>query len=148
MKSGSLTLSLTRKGFVNLTTRAIKITSPIGKGKSADMVVSFPLLWSSDLTKIGASLESTYIKNNSLSLAEMDVVKITHKILLPEIKSYLSGMISVLLYDLSMNYHRREISCDGMCRLSTDGVVTKEDSVVLESYNNYLYLSSGDKLGD
>ena len=112
------------------------------------MVVSFPLLWSSDLTKIGASLESTYIKNNSLSLAEMDVVKITHKILLPEIKSYLSGMISVLLYDLSMNYHRREISCDGMCRLSTDGVVTKEDSVVLESYNNYLYLSSGDKLGD
>ena len=144
VKSGSLTLSLTRKGFVNLTTRAIKITSPIGKGKSADMVVSFPLLWSSDLTKIGASLESTYIKNNSLSLAEMDVVKITHKILLPEIKSYLSGMISVLLYDLSMNYHRREISCDGMCRLSTDGVVTKEDSVVLESYNNYLYLSSGE----
>jgi hypothetical protein len=108
-------------------------------------VVSFPLLWKDDLTKMGTDLEAAYIKNNNISLSSTPMTKISHKILLPELKSYLSGMINVLLYDLSMNYQRREITCDGMCKITVNtGQISKENSLVMESYNGFLYLTTGE----
>jgi hypothetical protein len=53
-------------------------------------------------------------------------------------------MINVLLYDLSMNYHRWEITCDGLCRVITNGSLSTKNSIILESYDGFLYLTSGE----
>ena len=53
-------------------------------------------------------------------------------------------MVTVLLYDLSVNYHRWEITCDGNCKVSVDGVVGQSDSVLLESNEDFLYITSGE----
>jgi hypothetical protein len=102
------------------------------------------LIWKNNLSLAGKELQTTYVKNKKISLATTPITKIVHKTFLPELKSYLSGMINVLLYDLTMNYSRREITCDGGCLLAVDKNIVKKKSVVLESYDNFLYLESGE----
>lgn len=85
-----------------------------------------------------------YVKNKKISLSATPVTKIVHKTFIPELKSYLSGMINVLLYDLTMNYHRRELSCDGTCLVGIDSSFTKQKSIILESYDDFLYIVTGE----
>jgi len=53
-------------------------------------------------------------------------------------------MINVLLYDLTMNYPRWEITCDGTCLVALDKTITKQNSIILESSDNFLYVESGE----
>ena len=122
----------------------MKITSSIVKGKSVNTVVTFPLIWQSDLALIGKDLQTSYIKNKNLNLSQASTIKIVHKTFLPELKSYLSGMINVLLYDLSMNYHRRDLTCDGTCLIGIDNAFIQQKTITLTSYDDFLYVETGE----
>ncbi|MEI8091878.1 MAG: hypothetical protein WCG98_06795 [bacterium] len=121
----------------------IKLTSVVGQITSQKLV-SFTLLWKDDLSKIGTNLEFAYMKGKHLSLPASSFTKITAKTYIPQLKSYLSGMINVLLYDLSMNYHTRELTCDGICLVSIDSKITKVKTLSLESYDGFLYVPNGE----
>ena len=108
------------------------------------MLISFPLIWKGDLPRMGQELQAQYVKNKNISLAPTPAIKISHKTFLPELKTYLAGMINVLLYDLSMNSQRRELTCDGTCLVALDKTVVKQNSLVLESSDGFLYVESGE----
>ncbi|MCX6822972.1 MAG: N-acetylmuramoyl-L-alanine amidase [candidate division SR1 bacterium] len=144
LKQGIFTLSLKRTNYTPGINRTIKIVYPSAQGKTENKFISFPLIRKTDLSQVGKDLENTYIKDKKLSLSTSSVTKITHKTFLPELKGYLSGMMNVLLYDLTMNYPRWEITCDGTCLLALDKTVVKQKSVILESSDNVLYVSSGE----
>lgn len=114
------------------------------KGKSENKIISFPLIWKNDLLLAGKELQTTYVKDKKITLPSPSITKIIHKTTLPELRKYLSGMINVLLYDLTMNYQRREITCDGMCLVGIDATVVRQKSIILESYDNFLYIASGE----
>lgn len=144
VKKWIFTLSLKRTSYSSWTNATIKIMYPSSQGNSGTMIVSFPLIWKNNLSMAGKELQATYVKNKNISLATSPITKISHKTFIPELKSYLSGMINVLLYDLTMNYHRWEITCDGSCLLAIDKAIVKQKSIIIESYDNFLYLSSGE----
>lgn len=50
----------------------------------------------------------------------------------------------VLLYDLSVNYHRWEIACDGLCKATIDGTTRIVDSLYMESNDDFLYIADGE----
>lgn len=53
-------------------------------------------------------------------------------------------MLTVLLYDLSVHYNRREIACEGMCKVVVDGNSRFVDSLYLESNQDFLYIPDGE----
>jgi hypothetical protein len=53
-------------------------------------------------------------------------------------------MAMVLLYDLSVNYHRWEIGCDGMCKVVIDGKSRSMDALSIESNEDFLYIADGE----
>lgn len=138
------TIALKRTAYASWINKLVKITIPTSKGKSENKVISFPLVWKSDLAPASKELQANYVTRKNIVLAPTLTTKITHKTLLPELKKYLSGMINVLLYDLTMNYHRRELTCDGMCLIAIDKTVIKQKSLVLESYDDFLYIATGE----
>lgn len=143
VKKWIFTLSLKRTSYSSWTNKTVKINYS-SQGKSVSKIISFPLLRKNDLSLAGKELQTTYVKTKNISLAASPITKIVHKTFLPELKSYLSGMINVLLYDLTMNYPRREITCDGGCLVIIDSTTVKKKSLILESSNNFLYIESGE----
>lgn len=143
VKKWVFTLSLKRTSYSSWSNKTVKINYT-EQGKSVSKIISFPLLWKKDLSLAGNELQTNYVKTKNINLSVNPITKIVHKTFLPELKSYLSGMINVLLYDLTMNYHRWEITCDGPCLLAIDKTIVKQKSVIVESYDKFLYLSSGE----
>jgi len=141
VKSNGLAVSLIRKWITSGMIKRIQVTSSLN-GKPVDKIVAFPLLWKNDVNITANDLQLSYAKSNNVSVTSTKMNKISYKINLKEIKSYLSGMINVLLYDLSINNNRWEINCDGVCKIIIDNQISKNSSLILESYNNFLYLAS------
>lgn len=53
----------------------------------------------------------------------------------------LATPLNVLLYDLSVNYPRYEISCDGGCSITADGVSYTESNIIVEVNAGFIYLN-------
>ena len=93
---------------------------------------------------MGQQLAQTYMQTNKLVYAPAPVKKIIHKTTLSEVKSYLSGMINVLLYDLTMNYTSWSFACDGLCKITIDGKTSQSSSFTVEAHDTFIYLASGE----
>ena len=61
------------------------------------------------------SLKKDYSTANNISPTNVKTTKITSQISVDSAKKLMAGNIKVLLYDLSTNYNKRNISCDTMC---------------------------------
>ena len=104
--------------------------------------ISFSLLWKWDLSSQGKKLAEVYAKNAGIVPLPSEVNKISAKVYPSEIVNDIKWFVSVLLYDLSVNYHRWELICDGACKITIDGQTSFVDNVVLESNEDFLYLAS------
>jgi hypothetical protein len=76
VKNGVFSITLVRKAYMGEITKNIKITIPAGKDKTTFKIVSFPLLWKDDLTKMGNDLQTAYMKNKNLSVSTTVMTKI------------------------------------------------------------------------
>lgn len=61
------------------------------------------------------SLKKIYSKKNGINSAKTSTVKVTDKISIETAKDLMAGNINVLLYDVSMKYTKRDISCTNSC---------------------------------
>jgi len=85
-------------------------------------------------TKTTTTTTNTSNKNN----------KISAKISLDQAKKYMLGNISVLLYDLSISFTKRDISCDGECKIESDNNSYYFQTWSIEIAEWWLLLSFGD----
>jgi hypothetical protein len=77
-----------------------------------------------------------------ISASSTSINKITSKLYLSDIQTALQTPLNVLLYELSVNYPRHEISCDGACVIQADDTIyTGVASAIVELSNGFIYLS-------
>lgn len=129
-----LLLSLEKKGASWLKTISVVTHSWTKK-------FSFLAFWDEDFARLASLAKQKYINKRSIVSSSSSITKILNKISFSEIKNILQGKIRVLLYDLSVNYPRHEISCDWWCVINADGVVYTWASAVVEMSDWYIYLT-------
>ena len=71
------------------------------------------LIWQEDLQTLAQTLKQDYATRKSLLPSSQNIIKITSKITLSDVQTLIQNPFNILLYDLSMNFSRYEISCDG-----------------------------------
>lgn len=110
--------------------------------------ISFFVVWQEDLSGIISSLKQDYTTYRLLSTTDGSMNKISHQITLDEAKKYVAGNEKVLLYDLSVNYDRRELNCgdSSACKVVGDGKVYTITDPVIESHDGFLYVTVGENV--
>ena len=99
------------------------------------------LIWQEDFATIAKKLKQDYITRKSISASSQNIAKITSKITLSDVQTLLQVPLNILLYELSMNYSRYEISCDGGCRIQADDKEYTDTKPVIETSNGFVYLT-------
>lgn len=56
-------------------------------------------------------------------------------------KDLVASPLNILLYELSVNYPRYEISCDGGCVIQADDTIYTHDHPVVEASDGFVYLT-------
>jgi len=57
------------------------------------------------------------------------------------VKDLVNSPLNILLYELSVNYPRYEISCDSGCIIQADGTTYTHDHPVVEASDGFIYLT-------
>ncbi|MDD3262515.1 MAG: N-acetylmuramoyl-L-alanine amidase [Candidatus Absconditabacteria bacterium] len=96
------------------TVKTIKKTATNTK-KGLDLLKN----WLPAYDNISTAFQKEYIKKKGTKKATTSMNKISAKISLDEAKQYLNSDISVLLYELSMNFTNWDISCSSTCYFVT-----------------------------
>lgn len=134
-RNGRIYLSLSRKSAATwLKTFKIKTTDWEKK-------ISVLILRQQDLESVVTGLRDKYFKQKNIKKASSSMSKIAAKVTLQEAKKILEWNISVLLYDVSKNYDRREITCQNKCNLNIDGKLYVDDNFWIESHDGFLYVT-------
>ncbi|MBU0625952.1 hypothetical protein KKH82_00500 [Patescibacteria group bacterium] len=139
MEGGKLKMTIDKKKSAS----GVKAFNITADGKT--QTISFRLLRQSDIDKILGVFKDNYIRYDSVT-TNTTTKKITYQKNLTEVKKNLAGDINVLLYELSTDLSRREMSCDGKCKIEADGKVSTVDRFIVESGNGYLYLTIGENM--
>ena len=80
---------------------------------SGTKTFSMNLIWQDDFSGMASKLKQDYMTRKSLSSSSQNISKITSKIPLSEVQNLIQTPLNILLYELSTNYSRYELSCDG-----------------------------------
>lgn len=99
------------------------------------------LIWQDDLASIDNQIKQDYMTRKSLSPSPQSINKITSKITLSDVQNLMQTPLNILLYELSINYPRYEISCDGGCSIQADDVLYTGTNPVVEMSNGFIYLN-------
>lgn len=107
------------------------------KKKSTNIKKWLDLLkdWQPAFDKITVAFQKAYIKKTWFKKATIPSTKITSKISIDQAKQFMYSDISVLLYDLSKNYHSWDVSCEQWCTFDIPShmyVATKANIQVAE----------------
>jgi len=87
------------------------------------------ILWQKDLDIFVNKIKNNYLKKHTLFASfleqnkEKDIKKISYKISIAETRKLLEQKIQVLLYELSTNFQKRNISCDWECTFIADAKI-------------------------
>lgn len=129
-----LSITLEKAGISGIKT--FSVTSDEGTKK-----LSFMLIWNNDFSNIANTKKQAYMNRKGISASSTSINKITSKLYLSDIQTLIDRPINVLLYELSMNYPRHEITCDGVCILQADEQIYTWASAVVEMSNGFVYLT-------
>lgn len=132
--NNQLTINLTKKW-----TSGIKTISAITSSWSK--LFSINLVWQEDFATIANNLKQEYMKRKLLSPSTQNINKITSKISLLDVSTLIQSPLTILLYELSANYSRYEISCDWWCNIQSDDVLYTGVNPIVEKSNWFIYLS-------
>lgn len=130
----NLYLSLSKQGAGGWKT----VSAVTASGKQT---FSFLLIRKDDLLALVASVRAKYLARRPTISSSQSSNKIRYKLLQSEIVDLLASPVRVLLYDLSQNYHRYELSCDGWCSIDADGTPYYHTRPVVETHDGFIYLS-------
>lgn len=129
-----LHISLTRKGQWWLKT--IQVNTSAGT-----KTFSMNLFWQKDFTTLARTNKNAYMTMKNISSSSQNITKIASKITRDDIASLMWSSLNVLLYELSTNFTRYEISCDGWCKIETDTTTYIDDNPVIEVTKDFIYLN-------
>lgn len=132
--NGKLSITLEKAGISWIKT--FSVTSDEGTKK-----LSFMLIWNNDFANIASTKKQAYMNRKWISTSSNSINKITSKLYLSDIQTALQTPLNVLLYELSMNYPRHEVSCDGYCIIQADAETYTGASAIVEMSNGFVYLS-------
>ncbi|MCX6824708.1 MAG: N-acetylmuramoyl-L-alanine amidase [candidate division SR1 bacterium] len=132
--NNQLNISLTKKGLSGLKTISVLTNS-------GTKLFSMNLIWQEDFAGIANTLKQEYSTRKLIAASSLAFNKITSKINISDLKILLQSPLSILLYELSMNYSRYEISCDGGCAIQADGVAYSDTHPIIETSNGFIYLT-------
>lgn len=132
--NGKLSITLEKAGISWIKT--FSVTSDEGTKK-----LSFMLIWNNDFSNIANTKKQAYMNRKWISASSTSINKITSKLYLSDIQNLVQTPLNVLLYELSMNYPRHEVSCDGYCVIQADDETYTGASVIVEMSNGFVYLS-------
>lgn len=133
-KNNELHITLTKKW-----TSGLKTISAVTA--SGTKMFSMNLIRQPDFASIAQQLKKDYMSKRTISASSSSINKILSKIPLSEVKTLIQTPLSILLYELSVNYPRYEVSCDGGCSISADGVVYTDPNPIVETSNGFVYLT-------
>lgn len=101
--------------------------------------------WQPAYDKVAQALQESYIKKNATKKATTTMTKIAAKITTGDAKKLLQSDISVLLYELSTDFVKRDIACSSTCFFVTPSWTYKATSGNIEIAEWGLLLQIGDK---
>ncbi len=133
-EDNQLMISLTKKWTSGLKT----ISASTAAGTK---IFSLNIVWADDFDSLANTVKQQYITRKSLSTSSQNITKITSKITLSDLDSLLQSPINILLYELSMNYARYEISCDEWCVIQADDLTYTGTNPIIETSNGFVYLT-------
>lgn len=133
-QNNRLVISLTRKWVSGLKT----ITAATDAGPKT---FSLNVLWQKDFASMSEDIKTSYMNRKWIVSSSSNISKIASKIPLADISSLITLPITILLYELSTNYARYEISCDGWCLIQTDDKSYTDSAPVVEKSNGFIYLN-------
>ena len=132
--NNQLNISLTKKWASGLKTISVLTNS-------GTKLFSMNLIWQEDFASIANTLKQEYSTRKLITPSSLAFNKITSKINISDLKILLQSPLSILLYELSMNYSRYEISCDWGCAIQADGVAYSDTHPIIETSNGFIYLT-------
>jgi len=98
--------------------------------------IKLKLIFQKDLDYLLQKLKKKYIEKYHPQLAKYKTKKTTYKITIDEAKKLLNWNISVLLYQLSVNYNYYNIICNSSCKWTIDNVIKVENIKNIKIYKN------------
>ncbi|MEI7919513.1 MAG: hypothetical protein WCH65_04895 [bacterium] len=99
------------------------------------------LIRQQDFLGIAQQLKKDYMSIRNIKASSTHITKIVSKISLPEVKTLIQTPLSILLYELSVNYPRYEVSCDGGCTIVADTKTYTDTNPIVETSNGFVYLT-------
>jgi len=132
-QNNKLSIALTKKWISGLKTISV-VTA------SGTKMFSMNLIWQEDFSRIAQTLKQGYMDRKWIASSSQNINKITSKINISDVSTLIDTPLTILLYELSMNYPRYEISCDGGCKIQADGSGYVYTNPVVEVSNWFVYL--------
>ena len=132
-RAGKLVISLTKKWSSGLKTISA-VTASWTKTFSMNIVRK------DDFDGIADDVKQEYMTRKWITASSQNISKITSKISVDAITSLINTPLTILLYELSMNYPRYDITCDGGCAIVADGKEYSYTSPAVEVGNGFIYL--------
>lgn len=102
---------------------------------------SMNLIWKENFDTLAHTKKQQYTERKWITVSSQSINKITSKITLSDVNTLLQTPLNILLYELSVNYPRYEISCDGWCDIQADDVLYTGSQPIVESSNGFIYLT-------
>lgn len=133
-QNNQLRISLAKKWISGLKTISVFTTS-------GTKMFSMNLIWQDDFSRVASQLKKEYIARKWLAVSSQNINKISSKIPLSDVQTLIQTPLNILLYELSTNYSRYEVSCDGWCTVLADDVTYTGTSPVVETSDGFVYLS-------
>ncbi len=133
-EGNKLIVSLTKKWSSGLKT--IKAVTA-----SWTKTFSMNLIRHDDFADIANNIKEEYMDRKGFSSSSQNLKKITSKITVDDINILIDTPLTILLYELSMNYPRYEISCDGWCSIQVDGETYTYNNPIVEVNDGFIYLT-------
>ncbi len=133
-RDNQLVISLSKKWMGGLKTINVSTAS-------WSKTFSMNLIRKNDFDTLAATKRQQYATRKWIVTSSQSINKITSKITLSEVKDLISSPLNILLYELSVNYPRYEISCDGGCVIQADDTTYTHDHPVVEASDGFIYLT-------
>lgn len=129
----TLVISITKKWASGLKT----ITATTA---SWSKTFSLNIIWKDDISTLAGNEKTAYMSRKGITASSQNISKIASKITVEDISTLINAPLTILLYELSMNYPRYDVACDGGCRIVVDGKSYMYTSLAVEVGNGFIYL--------
>ncbi len=84
-------------------------------------LLDIPMVWQEDIKDLLIERKEEYIRTFSRPSFEKNLEKVAEHITTEQAKAMMQGDISVLLYDVTVQYDTREMACTAGCNVIIDG---------------------------